>query len=253
MAFRTDTLAKATSFIGFGCGIFSLVVFFFLMPSVGPRILMFDDQFTTDFNQYPWRFAMFSFVPDVFVDIWTPFVMGMISILCHFKEFNFDWMCRTYVHFLVWNLTMALFGQIGYCGIIGIIASSFTFLCCLLCLICAFLTKDRSAKLDLGQKLWGYQHGFQQQRHRTSHMHFEYDIFGPLFYNIDLLVQLPSVPSEWFQTSAVKRTFSSQRPLTTFSLLCQIWPFRYSVLYCGLFDIWFQGLKSLTAVGAPER
>lgn len=149
MAESKETLAKVTSWFGLACGVLSLVVFFFLMPSVSPRVHVYKHSFTSDYNRHTWRFAMFSFVPDVFVDIWTPFVMGMISIMCHFGEFNFDWMCKSYGHFFVWNFVMALFGQIGYSGIIGIIASAFTFVCTLLSLICAFLVKDQSAKLGL--------------------------------------------------------------------------------------------------------
>lgn len=144
-----ETFAKITSWLGFGCGILSLVVFFFMMPSVSPRIVVFKDHFTRDYNRHTWRFAMFSFVPDVFVDIWTPFVMGLIAILCHFGEFHFDWMCKSYGRFFVWNFVMALFAQIGYSGIIGIIASAFTFVCVLFSLICAFIVKDRTASLEL--------------------------------------------------------------------------------------------------------
>lgn len=151
MGSSKNTLAKTTSWIGLGCGIFSLVVFFFMVPSRKPRILMFPDQFTDDFNRHPWRLAMFSFVPDVFVDIWTPFVMGLISIMCHFKEFEVDWMCKSYGHYFIWNFIMALFGQIGYAGVVGIIASSFTLLCSFLCLICCLVCKEDSPKLELGR------------------------------------------------------------------------------------------------------
>lgn len=149
MADDKRTLARVTSWLGFACGILSLVVFLFLMRTVSPRIHVYNDHFTKDYNRGSWRLAMFSFIPDVFVDIWTPFVMGMISILCHFGEFQLDWMCRSYGHFFVWNFVMALFGQIGYSGIIGIICSSFTFLCTLLSLVCACVVKDQSAKLYL--------------------------------------------------------------------------------------------------------
>lgn len=146
-------LGRATGWIGFISGILSMIVSLFLMPSLGPRILMFEDQFTADFNQYPWRLAMFSFIPDVFMDVWTPFIMGMISIMCHFRVFHFDWMCRSYGRFLFWNLALGLFGQIGYCGIVGIIASAFSFLCSLLSLICVFTLKNESAKLNLGDEM----------------------------------------------------------------------------------------------------
>ncbi|KAL8269704.1 hypothetical protein Esti_006377 [Eimeria stiedai] len=150
MADPKETFARITSWMGFVSGVLSLVVFFFMMPSVSPRILMFSENFTSDFNRNSWRFAMFSFVPDVFVDIWTPFVMGLISICCHFGEFDLGWMCRTYAHFFIWNFVMALFGQIGYSGIIGIIASAVTLLCTLCSLICAVIVRDKSAKLGLG-------------------------------------------------------------------------------------------------------
>ncbi|CDJ39229.1 hypothetical protein, conserved [Eimeria tenella] len=144
-----QTLARVTSWMGFACGVLSIIVFFFLMPAVSPRVVVYEDSFTKDYNRDSWRIAMFSFIPDVFVDIWTPFVMGMISIFCHFGEFNLGWMCKTYAHFFVWNFMLALFGQIGYSGVVGIIASAFTFLCTLLSLICAFLVPDQSAKLQL--------------------------------------------------------------------------------------------------------
>ncbi|KAL8440513.1 hypothetical protein Efla_007245 [Eimeria flavescens] len=149
MADGKQTFARVTSWLAFVSGVLSLVVFFFMMPSVSPRVLVFDGNFADDYNRDSWRFAMFSFVPDVFVDIWTPFVMGMISILCHFDEFGFTWMSKTYAHLFAWNFVLALFGQIGYSGVIGIIASSVTLLCTLFCLICAFIVDDKSPKLGL--------------------------------------------------------------------------------------------------------
>ena len=138
--------------MGFVSGVLSLLVFFFMLPAVSPRVLVYENNFTKDYNRGTWRLAMFSFAPDVFVDIWTPFVMGIISILCHFGEFGLEWMCKTYAHFFVWNFVHALFGQIGYSGVVGIIASSLTLLCTLFSLICAVLVREQSAKLMLTQR-----------------------------------------------------------------------------------------------------
>lgn len=146
-----EQLAKFTSWLGFACGVLSVIVFFFQFTDLSPSIGVSGKQFIQDSNRSSWRMTMFTFVPDVFVDIWTPFVMGMISILCHVDQFDFNWMCKSYGHFFVWNLVLGLFGNIGYSGIIGIIASAFTFLCCLLSLVCAFVVPDNSAKLGVAK------------------------------------------------------------------------------------------------------
>ncbi|PHJ23712.1 transmembrane protein, partial [Cystoisospora suis] len=47
-----------------------------------------DADFFEDINLSSWRNTLFSFNPDVFVDAWTPFIMGLMAILMHFEKFH---------------------------------------------------------------------------------------------------------------------------------------------------------------------
>lgn len=149
MAEGKEVLGKVTSWIGLLCGVFTIIVWCFLLSDLSPRVKVNHDDLINDINKIYWRGAMFTFAPSVFFDIWTPFVMGFISILCHFHNFGLTWMSKTYIHFFIWNFTLALFGNIGYAGGVGIICSAFTLLCALLSLICIFLIPKQSPKLDL--------------------------------------------------------------------------------------------------------
>lgn len=142
--------AQITSWLGFICGCLTLVVWCFLLPAVSPRINVSSRDFIKDVNKETWRLAVFSFAPEVFIDFWTPFVMGVISILCHLDRFKLDWICKSFLQFFLWNFILALFGNIGYSGGIGIIVASFTLLTTLLSLLCVFVCdKDQSASLHL--------------------------------------------------------------------------------------------------------
>lgn len=149
MADGKETLGKVTSALGLVCGVFTIIVWCFLLSDLGPKIKVNSDDVLDDINKIYWRDAMFTFAPSVFFDIWTPFVMGVISILCHFQNFGLTWMCKTFIHFFLWNFAMALFGNIGYAGGIGVICSAFTLFCALLSLICIFIVPNQSPKLNL--------------------------------------------------------------------------------------------------------
>lgn len=142
-------LSKLTGWLGLFCGVFTLLVWCFLLKALKPRVKVDKEDVLNDVNKYYWRDAMFSFAPTVFFDIWTPFVMGAISILCHFEKFDIAWMSKTFMHFFLWNFSLALFANIGYSGGIGIICSAFTFLCAFFSLICIFVAPDESPSLKL--------------------------------------------------------------------------------------------------------
>lgn len=149
MADGKEILKKATGWLGIITGAFTIIVWCFLLNALGPKIKVDSDDALNDINKAFWRQAMFTFAPTVFFDIWTPFVMGFISILCHFRCESLRWMCRTYFHYFIWNFALALFGNIGYAGGIGIICSALTFLVTLLCLICIFVIRDQNPTLEL--------------------------------------------------------------------------------------------------------
>lgn len=132
-------LGKAICWLTLISGILTVLVWCFLLPSVNASLSVQDGDFLADVNKGSFRFAMFSFVPAVFIDIWTPFIMGFISILTQFKNFRVDWLNKSYARLFLWNFTVALFANLGYSGGIGIIVGSVTLCVTLLCLVMAIL------------------------------------------------------------------------------------------------------------------
>ncbi|PFH34700.1 hypothetical protein BESB_067330 [Besnoitia besnoiti] len=142
-----DGLLVTTRWLGLISGALTLVQWCFLLPATNVHLTV--DGFLSDVNKANWRFALFSFVPEVFIDIWTPFVMGIISIMCHFNIYPIVFNCKNFAVFFVWNFVQALFGNLGYCGGIGIITGSVSLLTALLSLICCFIDKNADASLRM--------------------------------------------------------------------------------------------------------
>ncbi|KAL8437056.1 hypothetical protein ACSSS7_001228 [Eimeria intestinalis] len=75
MADGKRVFAKATSWLGLFCGVFTIIVWCFLLKALSPKIKVDKNDALNDINKGFWRTAMFTFAPSVFFDIWTPFVM----------------------------------------------------------------------------------------------------------------------------------------------------------------------------------
>lgn len=144
-----EGLLVATRWIGLITGALTLLQWCFLLPSKDVSLKVGND-FIEDVNQLTWRGTLFSFVPDVFIDVWTPFVFGFISLLCHFNFYPITFNCKNFCVFFLWNLVQALFANLGYSGGIGIIVGSVSLLAALLSLICFILNRDADASLHLG-------------------------------------------------------------------------------------------------------
>lgn len=141
-------LGKAIMWLTLICGGLTVLVWCFLLPSVKATLSVADNDFLADVNKESFRFRIFSFVPSVFIDIWTPFVMGCISVLTQFKHFQAQWLCKSYFRLFLWNFTVALFANLGYSGGMGIIVGSVTLCTTLLCLVMAIL-QDGECSLGL--------------------------------------------------------------------------------------------------------
>ncbi|KAH0471534.1 MAG: uncharacterized protein KVP18_003489 [Porospora cf. gigantea A] len=109
-----------------------------------------------DPNASSWRYALFTFMPDVFFDKWTPFFMGFAGLTMHLKQIpllktQLQRCTQNSICFFAWNLVAALFGSLGFDGGLGIVVGTSILLTCLLCLITVFLERDAdmSLKLDL--------------------------------------------------------------------------------------------------------
>ncbi|KAL8430056.1 hypothetical protein ACSSS7_006186 [Eimeria intestinalis] len=141
-------LATVTSWMGLIAGVMTLILWCFLLPASKVRLSIAPGNFLSDVNQTRWRQALFSFTPEVFVDVWTPFLFGAVSVAAHFNKFDVPWVTGDFFRFFFWNLGMALFANLGYAGGLGIICGSFTLLVAFFALVCLCVCNG-SAKLNL--------------------------------------------------------------------------------------------------------
>ncbi|CDJ51419.1 hypothetical protein, conserved [Eimeria brunetti] len=145
---RPATLAAVTSWMGLAAGALTLILWCFLLPASKVRLSVEPGNFLGDVNQQRWRQALFSFTPEVFVDVWTPFIFGTVSVVAHFNTFESSFITGDFFRFFFWNLIMALFGNLGYAGGLGIICGSFTLLVAFFSLVC-LCACNGPAKLNL--------------------------------------------------------------------------------------------------------
>lgn len=143
-----EPLATVTRWVGFVSGVLTVLLWCFQLSSTSPSISIGSDPLA-DVNKASWRMQLFSFVPSVFIDVWTPFVMGAMTLMAHFSSFQLDFLTVNFAHYFLWSMLMALFGNIGYAGVVGIVVASVTLLASLLSLICAILYEG-TASLKLG-------------------------------------------------------------------------------------------------------
>lgn len=143
-----EPLALVTRWLGFVSGVLTIILWCFQLSSTSPSISIGCDPLA-DVNKSSWRMQLFSFVPSVFIDVWTPCVMGVMTIMSHVSSFRLDFLNVNFAHYFIWCLIMALFGNIGYAGVVGIIVASITLITSFLSLICA-IVYDGSASLKLG-------------------------------------------------------------------------------------------------------
>lgn len=94
-----------------------------------------------------WR-SIFSLMPTVFVDMYTPLVFGGIEAIQHLSPQYFipaisgSWIMRG-----IWFFVMSLFGQFGYAGNLGVYVGYFVdFGVCIPILILAFLDHEHDKR-----------------------------------------------------------------------------------------------------------
>jgi hypothetical protein len=142
MFFASGVLMLITGFIFVG-------QLFNTLPSctgancVGPSLMW--GSFTNDLNP-AWRFV-FSLAPNAFVLNWTPVFLGLLSIICHWPGFGFDFCTRSFLHVALYNLLCALL-LFAYSGNMGVLSAVF----CILVAICALplhFSRHRGEKTTL--------------------------------------------------------------------------------------------------------
>eukprot|EP01083_Nonionella_stella_P032499 88963_1 len=68
-----------------------------------------------------WRARVFSLVPDVFMDNWTPLIFGLIAVAQCIAGMQSDWISGSLLKALLFHIVMMLFACFGYAGQAGIV------------------------------------------------------------------------------------------------------------------------------------
>eukprot|EP01083_Nonionella_stella_P088782 247661_1 len=96
--------------------------------------------------------SVFTFVPKRLIDMWTPLLVGLLTVNFQLSDRVGLSFSRTWFHMAAWFIVAALHGSIGYAGNMGIIAGFASMVTAVLCLITYFTDMDAepSLKLKLG-------------------------------------------------------------------------------------------------------
>ena len=71
------------------------------------------------------RAQVFSLVPDIFVDNWTPLIFGILAICQCIAGWQSDWISGSMLKCLLFHIVMMLFACFGYAGQAGIVIGFF--------------------------------------------------------------------------------------------------------------------------------
>lgn len=139
-----------TSYLGLISSVLSMVLGIVHVCNVRARIHWPEYRVIDDVQKYTWRMPLFTFTPDIFLDVWTPFFFGLIGTMAHISNFAaVRRMTHDYIHYLVFLLIQGLFANIGYDGGLGIIVSAVTFAAALFALVGWLMDKEAPAHLAL--------------------------------------------------------------------------------------------------------
>eukprot|EP00921_Rhytidocystis_pertsovi_P009990 GHVQ01015973.1.p1 GENE.GHVQ01015973.1~~GHVQ01015973.1.p1 ORF type:complete len:179 (+),score=7.26 GHVQ01015973.1:111-647(+) len=137
---QNHTYAQVVRYMSLVAGFLTLILGFISICARHARLTVIEGKFALDdTNKYSWRFELFSFVPSVFIDVWTPFVFGMVTVMVNFNGFNCNFITQNFGRLFLWLFITAMFANLGYAGGIGIIFGSYTLVVTLLALIANFI------------------------------------------------------------------------------------------------------------------
>eukprot|EP01056_Protomagalhaensia_sp_Gyna25_P003744 Protomagalhaensia_sp_Gyna_25__3743@NODE_3364_length_605_cov_3_858657_g2820_i0_p1_GENE_NODE_3364_length_605_cov_3_858657_g2820_i0NODE_3364_length_605_cov_3_858657_g2820_i0_p1_ORF_typecomplete_len165_score2_60DUF4818/PF16089_5/4_4e03DUF4818/PF16089_5/0_03DUF4818/PF16089_5/8_5e03DUF202/PF02656_15/19DUF202/PF02656_15/95RseC_MucC/PF04246_12/64RseC_MucC/PF04246_12/52_NODE_3364_length_605_cov_3_858657_g2820_i0111584 len=145
-----DELNAVGKWIGLISSVLTLVLGFVHLVTIDASVKWpSGSNFIKDVQATTWRYPLFTFRPDAFFDIWTPFVFGVVGVMAHIKQFpNICKLTKNFLRYFVFLLVAALFANLGYNGGLGIICGSVTLLAALFAVI-IFFVSDGNACLDL--------------------------------------------------------------------------------------------------------
>jgi len=115
-----------------------------------------DSSFTHDVNgppsqtgdEYKWR-DVFTFLPDLFIDFWTPVVFGIISVAAHIGHTRWNLISDNWMRYALWSIIQACWGSIGYAGNLGVMVGILNLGVALFCLMGLCIAPQMDPVLDL--------------------------------------------------------------------------------------------------------
>eukprot|EP00756_Hemistasia_phaeocysticola_P028088 Hpha_TRINITY_DN16156_c3_g2::TRINITY_DN16156_c3_g2_i1::g.3484::m.3484 len=128
---------------------------------VGPALVWADGKHFVDDVNGPvgthWR-SVFTLSPNIFFDLWTPFFLGMITLLgMHLESTRVAAISVNWPRALVWYTFLAFFGCFGYAGSLGIITGFVAVFTAFLCLVCALAKAEGPPGAKLNRVADGYE------------------------------------------------------------------------------------------------
>eukprot|EP01083_Nonionella_stella_P026076 71796_1 len=114
---------------------------------IGPALIWSDTQWISDSNG-EFR-SIFMFVPKRLIDLWTPLVVGLLTVNFQLSRRVAKPISRTWIRMAMWFIIAALNGCLGYAGNIGLVTGFFSVFTSLVCLVAFFIDRESSTSLEL--------------------------------------------------------------------------------------------------------
>eukprot|EP01054_Gregarina_sp_Poly1_P000994 Gregarina_sp_Poly_1__993@NODE_1241_length_4666_cov_269_446184_g846_i0_p3_GENE_NODE_1241_length_4666_cov_269_446184_g846_i0NODE_1241_length_4666_cov_269_446184_g846_i0_p3_ORF_typecomplete_len156_score15_50COPI_assoc/PF08507_10/2_1COPI_assoc/PF08507_10/51_NODE_1241_length_4666_cov_269_446184_g846_i0513980 len=146
-----SALQTATRWMCFIASVLTVVLGIVHLIDKSPRLKWPDGSFHDDAtNMQRWRFQLFTFSPNVFVDSWTPLVLGLAGTAAHFEGVGggVGFLTKDFLTTAIFQLICALFANLAYNGGLGILFSIVAFAASLFGFVTAFSDED-SASLEV--------------------------------------------------------------------------------------------------------
>eukprot|EP00917_Polyrhabdina_sp_WS-2016_P031342 GHVP01066889.1.p1 GENE.GHVP01066889.1~~GHVP01066889.1.p1 ORF type:complete len:339 (+),score=38.97 GHVP01066889.1:490-1506(+) len=141
--------AKVTRWFGFVAAMCAIITGFVHVITIGASIRWpkyIGESFFDDVNILSWRFTLFTFAPNTFVDCWTPIIMGILGTIPHFQMWykHTERFVKDFIAYFIFHLVLALWGIMGYAGGVGIILCIPAFLTALFSFILIFAGNEHA-------------------------------------------------------------------------------------------------------------
>jgi len=99
-------------------------------------------------SEYKWR-DVFTFLPDLMVDFWTPMIFGIVSFGAHIGHTRWNLITDNWMRYAIWSILQACWGSIGYAGNLGVIVGLANLGVAFFCILGLYIAPDEAPVLNL--------------------------------------------------------------------------------------------------------